>query len=212
MKLMVQLYLRLKFMPSIHVNRSMMLDYYRQNAEEFHTPGRVQMQIIAVPLSEFLDDGRPTAEEFQVARVKAQAVIEQAAAEIDASEDFGEVARKYSRDGKQDDGGLWPAMPRGSFRQKELEDAAFAMEEGQVSGVIETVTGFYIVKAAQVEPARSVSFEDAQDSIEEKLRQRQYKQITDEYFNDLVTKASIGNSGPLIASAADKAQTRFWGR
>jgi len=81
--------------------------------------------------------------------------IDAAAADIKDGKDFGEIAAAKSKDAKAAEQGVWPLMPAGSFGEAKVEKAAFAMKEGQVSGVIETDAGFYIVKAYKVQGGKT---------------------------------------------------------
>ena len=62
-----------------------------------------------------------------------------------AGESFDEVAREYSDDGSAAAGGDLGTFGRGVM-VPEFDDAVFAMEEGEVSGIISTRFGFHIVE------------------------------------------------------------------
>lgn len=60
--------------------------------------------------------------------------------------DFAEVAKKYSEDPiSGQNGGDLGWFPKGSL-VKSFEDAAFALEQGQMSDVVKTVYGYHIIK------------------------------------------------------------------
>ena len=111
---------------------------------------------------------------------------------------------------KARNGGLWPLMPQGSFREKELETAAFAMPEGQVSDAMETPTGYYIVKVHKVQAGRIVTFEQAQEQIDQTLRQEQFRKLADDYFNLLTEGATVIQPGKLIDLAVDRAVEQYY--
>lgn len=213
-QLTVQIYLRSRFMPSITINRQMLLDYFQRHREEFASDKKVQMQMIFAPIRAFLAkaEGTPSAQELKAARGQAKALIDQAAQALMGGEDFGEVAKRLSRGPKARDGGLWPLMPAGSFRYEEVETAAFAMAEGQVSLPIETQAGFFVVKVTKVKPGKVARFEDAQEEIANVLRQEQYMKLTEEYLGKLVARSTIGDSKRLAERAVDQAVARHWRR
>ncbi len=62
-----------------------------------------------------------------------------------AGEPFDEVARQYSDDGSAAAGGDLGTFGRGVM-VPEFDDAVFALEEGEVSGIITTRFGFHIVE------------------------------------------------------------------
>lgn len=76
-------------------------------------------------------------------------MAESALAKINAGEDFAEVAKTESEDeGTADNGGELGFFAKGEM-VKPFEEAAFALEPGQVSGIIETDYGFHIIKVTE---------------------------------------------------------------
>lgn len=212
-RLVSQAYLREKFIASIYVNHRMLMDYFRKHQAEFSSEKQVQMQVIAAPESAFLSretGGQPTPAERARARSQAQAVIEQCAAELKAGGDFGQIAMKRSKGLKAEQGGLWPMLSAGSFKETRVEEAAFAMAKGQVSDIIQTPTGFYIVKVADVKPGKVARFEDVQEQIESTLRQQQYRRMTDQYLQDTLRHATIIHSEEFTRLAIDRAVGKYW--
>ena len=78
-------------------------------------------------------------------RLKALDRINKILAQVREGEDFAALARKYSDDGSAKDGGDLDWTTRGSF-VPEFEAAAFQLEKGQISEVIETEYGFHIIQ------------------------------------------------------------------
>ncbi|MFA6512471.1 MAG: peptidylprolyl isomerase [Patescibacteria group bacterium] len=76
------------------------------------------------------------------ARVKAEEVLALARAE---GADFAALAREYSEDTSAEAGGDLGLFGRGQMVE-EFEQAAFALEPGQVSDIIRTQFGFHIIK------------------------------------------------------------------
>ena len=78
----------------------------------------------------------------EAARAKAQGILDS----IKAGADFDEMARRHSDDaGSARNGGNLGLARRGVF-VREFEEAAFALEPGQVSELVETKFGFHIIK------------------------------------------------------------------
>ncbi len=59
--------------------------------------------------------------------------------------DFGELAKAYSEDGSASNGGDLGFAKRGEF-VKPFEEAAFALREGQLSKIVETIFGYHLIQ------------------------------------------------------------------
>ena len=64
---------------------------------------------------------------------------------LSKGESFGRLAEQYSMDGGGKNGGDLGYFGRGMM-VKEFERAAFALEKGQVSGIVKTQFGYHIIK------------------------------------------------------------------
>jgi len=210
-RLTIRMFLQQRFYPAVSIGRRDLWEYYDRNRSEFVTPKQVQMRLIAAPYEKFLPEGidSPTEGQLRAAAGRARQTIYKAADQLKAGQDFAEVARKNSRGIKAQAGGAWPMMPAGSFRLRQIEQIAFSLEQGQVSDVIQTETGYYIVKAEKVQPERTVTFEEAQERIEQKLRDRQLRKLEQDYFQMLMKGAHVEQSERFLAVAVDKAVRRY---
>jgi parvulin-like peptidyl-prolyl isomerase len=97
--------------------------------------------------------------------VSDEATAEDLLAQIKDGADFGELAKTYSLDtGSAEDGGDLGWFPRG-IMVTEFEDAAFALEPGEVSDVVATDYGYHIIKVLEkeVRPLDESLAEEAQN-------------------------------------------------
>ena len=67
---------------------------------------------------------------------------------LKTGEDFGAVAREVSKGPSAADGGDLGWLRRGTI-QKALEDAAFALKDGQLSGLVRAGPGLHVVKVEE---------------------------------------------------------------
>lgn len=83
-------------------------------------------------------------------RSKAEALdgINALKAQIAEGADFAELARQHSDCPSGEDGGDLGHFPRGAM-VREFDEAAFALEPGQVSDVIETPFGYHLIQRTE---------------------------------------------------------------
>lgn len=75
------------------------------------------------------------------AKKQAEAVL----AQVQAGSDFAALAKQYSQDGSASNGGDLGLFSKGQL-DPDFENAAFALQPGQVSGVVKTQYGYHIIK------------------------------------------------------------------
>lgn len=193
--LAIQAYGQQQFSSQIHITRPMMVKHYQVNVGKFRTEERVQMQIIAVPFETFLPEGGSAGEaQRREAVEKARARMKQATAALAGGEAFSDVARKHSLGPMSSAGGVWPMMARGSFKAEAVEAAAFDQRDGQVSKVIATAEGLYLVKTLTRRAGEQLPFEKVQDRVRDELRQQQFSRLRREYLARLRADATIVGS------------------
>jgi parvulin-like peptidyl-prolyl isomerase/uncharacterized Zn finger protein (UPF0148 family) len=78
------------------------------------------------------------------ARAKAEDILKRAR----GGEDFAALAKEFSIDGSKNDGGELGWFGRGQM-VKPFEDAAFALQAGQISDVVESEFGFHIIQVEE---------------------------------------------------------------
>ena len=119
---------------------------------------------------------------------KAKSEIEAVAKRIEGGEDFAVVASKESDDsGSAPDGGDLGTFNRGEMVPA-FEEAAFSLETGQVSGVVETRYGYHLIK---VEEKKMLDFEEAKDRIRVALEKAKKDRMIDQWVIELEKEADI---------------------
>lgn len=121
---------------------------------------------------------------------KAQRVQALAAANPD---DFGNLAKQYSEDASSASiKGLVPPI-RKHGPCPEIEEAAFGLRDGQVSGVIRSMAQYVILKREGEISASKYTQAQAEPRLSKIIRDRKMRQVASEIFHELEKKARVQN-------------------
>ena len=205
----LQLYWQTKLKSAVVINRRDLWNHYQKNLDSFSSPKKVQMQLIALPFSAFTTSGSPSPGQQALAKGQAYEMARQAQALIRDGKDFGDVAKEMSRGVMAKDGGTWPLMGAGNFAIKPVEQAAFSLTQGQVSDIIETEQGYYVVKALQVMGGTVTPFEQAQEEIETQLRNQRERELIEQFMQRVYLNTPVMHTERFLELAVDEAWRRF---
>jgi len=124
----------------------------------------VRAQLIGMAMTQRIVDSVPTVAEHVHARhilVDTPQEAERILAQLQAGADFAALAQAYSQDtSTRASGGDLGFFPRGILVAPEVEEAAFALQPGQFSGVVTSALGYHIVQVIERDPARPISPEN----------------------------------------------------
>jgi len=121
---------------------------------------------------------------------KAQKVQALAAAH---PEEFGNLAMQYSEDSPSASiKGLVPPIRKHS-PCPEIEEAAFGLADGQVSGVIRSTAQYVIMKREGLIPASRITMAQVAPRLEKIIRDRKMRQVATELFQELQKKSHVQN-------------------
>ncbi len=120
----------------------------------------VRAQMIGMAMTERVVEGVSATAEHVHARhilLDTSQEAERILAQLQAGADFAALASAYSQDSStRESGGDLGFFPRGILLAHEVEEAAFALQPGQFSGVVISSLGYHIVQVIERDPARSV--------------------------------------------------------
>lgn len=97
---------------------------------------------------------------------------------------FAEQALKHSECPTAMNGGLLGRVPRGQL-YPELEAAAFALGEGELSQVVETELGYHLVLCETIEAERHSRFDEVRQTIRDHLEQQRRGLCQKAWINSL---------------------------
>ena len=168
--------------------------YYDQNASRLS--GNEERRASHILLT--LAPGASAADKAAV-REKAAALLAQVKA---APQTFADVAKANSQDpGSAVNGGDLDFFARGSM-VKAFEDAAFALQKGAISDLVETEFGFHIIQLTDIKAPPQRSFESMRAEIEADLKKQQAQKLfadSAEAFSNFVYE-----QGDNLTAAAER--------
>jgi len=139
-KLEFALFAAADFMNEIKLSEEDLAAYYEQHKEKYTEPARVKLDYA-------LMQKEPSPLDFSDVEAYARNILKTARQDAD----FAALAEKYSDDpAARRNGGDLGFFGKGDPRRKDVEEAAFSLEPGEVSDLIRTDDGFHIIKVEEV--------------------------------------------------------------
>ncbi|NPA25235.1 MAG: hypothetical protein GXO34_05370 [Deltaproteobacteria bacterium] len=180
----------------IKIDKEQVEQYYKDNLDKYKVPERVKASHILIKVAP-----DATAEEVE----KAKARIAEIEKEIQAGGDFAALAKKYSQGPSGPQGGKLGWFGRGSM-VKAFEEAAFALQDGQVSKPVRTQFGFHLIKVEKHEAAHTKKLAEVGKEIEKQLRQQRLPELLEKKFAEI--KKELGDVP--VAEFIRKAEQHKW--
>ena len=174
--------------------RAELLAAFHETANSLRKPPRRSMSLIDVRVSEFLPPGEDAApDKTAEARTLAKARITEAQSELRKGVPFPEVAKKYSHGSKAADGGVWGFVNPESVQERFAPALAKlqTLRPGQISDVIETPDGFFLVKCDELDPGTNPDFVSVQPQLRDQLFARAYNKKIAELVMELRKSSKI---------------------
>ena len=157
------------------------LKIYNRTVEAIGPDGLIKVSHILLRLNQQASEA-----EQQAAKVRIDSIYKA----LKGGADFAEMAKKVSQDpGSAQNGGQLPFVQRGQL-VKEFEDAAFALQPGEMSAVVQSPFGYHIIRMDErkmMEP-----FEFHHDAILRFIEQRNMRDRIAEQKIDSIVNTSNG--------------------
>lgn len=185
----------------VRQQKFMQIKTSKREVEEFYKMNADSLPVLkeSVDISHILKTVKPSESAQELALKK----ISEIKKKIDDGASFEELAKLYSEDpASAKRGGDLGLTSRGDF-VPEYEEAAFALEDGEVSDIVQTQFGYHIIQMIERRGEKintrhilirvTPSAEDEQRTIQE-LADLKARAIAGENFNDLAVKYSEDNN------------------
>lgn len=157
--------------------------YYRQNRQKYMQPESVWLQTIS-----FMYPEHASFAARDQAKARAEHVLTQARAG-QSFESFGVLAEKFSSDDWRVMNGDHGWVHRGTL-DHELE-VAFQLKPGDISGIISSGNGFYILRVNANRPAHLIPFDDVKAEIKQLIRDERIRKKGEQLELRLKSMAKI---------------------
>lgn len=189
----VQVYIATQIDPQVTVTAQEVETFYSQNPERFARPDMVRARHILV---------RITQQANQAEKDSAKARATAAHGRVAAGEDFATVAAEVSEGPAAAKGGDLGFFARETMLPA-MTDAAFSLDIGEISAVIETQFGFHILKVEEKRAASTMSFEEAKEPLEQMLRGNKAGEKVSKLLEELNKAATVVEVPPPGAAPAE---------
>ncbi len=167
--------------PKVVVTPEEMKAFYDGHPEVFKTPDMIRASHILAKV-----DKTATPEE----KAKALEKIKAAQKRVQGGEDFAAVAKEMSDCPSKANGGDLDFFSKGQMAPA-FENAAFSMQPGQTSDIVETEFGYHIIKVTGKKDASTMSFDEVKPKIEQYLKREKMTKEYSQYVEALKSKAKI---------------------
>jgi len=179
-----QQYLEAQWAGKIDVNDAMAQAYYDEHPDEFAVEEQLRASHILIK-TDAADANDPDA-----VKAAAKAEAEKLLAQLKDGADFAELAKAHSDCPSADNGGDLGYFGRGRMVPP-FEQAAFALQTGEMSDVVETQFGYHIIKVTERKAAGTTPFDEAEVAILTNLTNQKKSQFVNELIESLKAKATI---------------------
>jgi parvulin-like peptidyl-prolyl isomerase len=156
----------------VHITPEDMRARFEQRRSNFSTPEMVRTRHIYLRVRP--SDSLETKREI---RARLEAIRQQAV----GGARFAELAKRYSESSTAKYGGIVESSPRGTM-DEDYERAAWALQKGEISPVVETRQGFHLIQLEQRVAPHTFRFEEVRDRIRRRLILEQTEKLTQEFI------------------------------
>jgi peptidyl-prolyl cis-trans isomerase SurA len=154
-------------------------EYYKTHRDEFTSREQIKLRLIMIP--SHASDGEAAAQ---------KAMAEEIFTKLNHGAEFDRMAQLYSEDSTRENGGDWGWVDRKTLAGP-LEKAAFSLEVGKVSNILEFSGNYYILKVEDKHGGETKSLADARADIEKKLVHDEAQKLQEKWLASLRSKAYI---------------------
>lgn len=175
-------FIEVKIQPlAVPVTDKDIANYYEENKSKYVEPEQVHARHILVKLAD-----NATEEQRTAGKDKIKTIFDKAK----NGEDFAELAKANSDCPSAKQGGDLGFFTRGQM-VKAFENAAFALQVGQISDIVETEFGYHIIKLEEKKEGKQLTLDEVKEKIKDTLSEKAMDQALGDWLKPIREKASI---------------------
>jgi peptidyl-prolyl cis-trans isomerase C len=180
--LIIQHYIDLNFGQKTVIPDEDVKKYYDEHTDKFRQLEQIKASHILILVPSGTDQ-----EKKDALKKDMEAILQR----LKAGEDFAAVAKEASQDpSTKEKGGDIGFFTKGQM-VKTFEDAAFALNPGEMSEIVESELGFHIIKVTDKKEEKTVSLDEAKEGIRSILKTSRVNSDVNKYIAELRSKAKI---------------------
>jgi peptidyl-prolyl cis-trans isomerase C len=180
-QLTIQKFVESQIVDNIQVTEAEAKEYFEANPDQFKQPEQIHARHILIKVEEGADDAT---------KADAKERLETVRQKLEEGGNFEKLAEEFSEGPSKSRGGDLGFFGRGQMVPS-FEEAAFALEPGEVSGIVETQFGYHLIELVEEKAAGAQTFADARPRIEQMLKNQRIKTELDRYIQNLRDEAEI---------------------
>jgi peptidyl-prolyl cis-trans isomerase C len=177
----VQKFIEIEFVQKTTVSEAETRDYYDSHPDSFKQTERVRARHILIKVDPQTDES---------AKTKARRRLEEIRERLKKGEDFGTLASTFSQGPSSTRGGDLGYFRRGQM-VKPFEEAAFALDPGEVSDIVETRFGYHLIKVVDKKAATTITYKDIKENLGKYLKRQKIQKEVGQYVKKLRGKATV---------------------
>lgn len=165
----------------VRVTDEMVRAYYETNKSRYFKPAEFRASHILIKVD-------PSSS--QAEKDKRKEVAETVLKKLREGADFAEVASKESEDLSSIKGGDLGTFHSGETLP-EFEEAVKTLKQGDISGIVETIYGFHIIKLVDRKEPRQLQFDEVKEKIKLLLADKERERLFSLWMERLKANAKI---------------------
>jgi len=167
--------------PSISIDEGKIREYYHRHIRQYQRPPNVRVSHILIRIS-----NPAVPEELEIAKEKMEKVFKR----LQEGTNFEEVALQYSEDPSARSGGDLGFFTKGEMIPA-LEEVVFAMEVGEVSGVIRSSRGLHLLKVTEREEGEPIAYGEIKERVEEDYYRAELERLYAKWLQDIRNRSNV---------------------